>query len=633
MNNAFSSESDLFEHIHNVVDDISKNGVTEEEWFDFEQLLMENDDAFRMYFEYMGDSSLLQNIMDATVEDSSFIDQHEEQRSVFVSSAFGCFSDATYGTIGFFSQEVPFGFLIATLLTGLLLLGMWLTPVSRPAMQQIAGSSQPAESKTPAIEQKMLEIEYVGRIVDTVDCKFSIHGAETENHKSEIKNQESLVALGDRLILDSGLMEIVYDTGARVVLQGPCAYTVESTSGGLLAVGKLTARLEKKAASNFQPPASFFVRTPTAVVTDLGTEFDVEVGSDKTTMVHVIQGVVEAQRDKRTGGTLFRERITAGQSIYVASLSDLPLHIDLSEHPAPLQHHVGGRPVRIVLSPELKASLKRVRDARNAQTVIEPIGLVATAYHHVLDKNGRLLAENNRDLAFRVVTDGFFGRGLGGEEPRSSFDTQLVASGGWPVDSEKKKVDNGQEAVDSEKPQAASNQKSEIRNHKSPNLPVFKSPQSAFVGLRYSQPTRFDRIKIYLARQTEIGGSWVEMPRMFILKNPVDTNQTPPEDDPANWRELPRQLFCGDFGSPATPAPGAVIELMLTSVPAKERTGYGWAIGGVRGSGTAGYVSVTELRAYRAAAEESESNATIEKRNIVDKKQTARTTEPRTEGG
>ena len=40
-------------------------------------------------------------------------------------------------------------------------------------------------------------------------------------------------------------MEITYDTGAKVILQGPVTYEVESRRGGFLSVGKLTARLEK----------------------------------------------------------------------------------------------------------------------------------------------------------------------------------------------------------------------------------------------------------------------------------------------------------------------------------------------------------------------------------------------------
>ena len=65
-------------------------------------------------------------------------------------------------------------------------------------------------------------------------------GSETVNLKSEIHDLKSLVSLGDKFALRSGLMEITYDTGAKVILQGPVTYEVESKDGGYLSLGKLT---------------------------------------------------------------------------------------------------------------------------------------------------------------------------------------------------------------------------------------------------------------------------------------------------------------------------------------------------------------------------------------------------------
>ena len=127
--------------------------------------------------------------------------------------------------------------------------------------------------------------------------------------QSLIPNPQSLVSLGDKFALSSGLMEITYDTGAKVILQGPVTYEVESANGGYLSVGKLTARLEKKgrgkakhgtlnaelsdSSSSFIVHRSSFVfRTPTATVTDLGTEFGVEVGPRGDDVVHVFVGRV-----------------------------------------------------------------------------------------------------------------------------------------------------------------------------------------------------------------------------------------------------------------------------------------------------------------------------------------------------
>jgi hypothetical protein len=149
--------------------------------------------------------------------------------------------------------------------------------------------------------------------------------------------------MGQRYSLRSGLIEITYDTGAKVILQGPCTYEVESAASGYLSVGKLTARMEKKdgkgargrwpvasgeknargnafaegsLATSHQPLATdsnpqslvpnpslstlhsplFTIKTPTAIVTDLGTEFGVEIDEQGRTVSEVFAGHVSIQR-------------------------------------------------------------------------------------------------------------------------------------------------------------------------------------------------------------------------------------------------------------------------------------------------------------------------------------------------
>ena len=118
-----------------------------------------------------------------------------------------------------------------------------------------------------------------------VDCKW---------------NGGSRVSLGQKCELASGLMEITYDTGAKVILQGPVTYEVEA-NGGYLAVGKLTGKLEKKTSDpQSLTPNPFRIRTPTATVTDLGTEFGVEVDETGSVSTYVFAGAVRiAQKDGR----------------------------------------------------------------------------------------------------------------------------------------------------------------------------------------------------------------------------------------------------------------------------------------------------------------------------------------------
>ena len=244
------------------------------------------------------------------------------------STVFGLFSGTLHGTIGFFSQEVPFALLIATVITGLGLLMGSFVYVSHH--EQIADTKLPPSLPSQAAIRS--QAEYVGRITGMVDCKGSEvrgqrsgeSGRRSETDKFQIPNPKSLVSLGDSFALSSGLLEITYDTGAKVILQAPCAYKVESRDGGFLSVGKLTARLEKKVqeASSLKlphplSPAAFVVRTPMAVVTDLGTEFGVEVGPTGVVETCVFDGRVRVDAIGRNGVNAAMQELSRGEAIRI----------------------------------------------------------------------------------------------------------------------------------------------------------------------------------------------------------------------------------------------------------------------------------------------------------------------------
>ena len=283
-----------------------------------------------------------------------------------VSPVLGFLGGAYHGTIGFFSQEVPFSLLVATFVTGLGLLAGSLVYVSQPKSM---AKNVPAPMM-PAVAVLRPERELVGRITGAVDVKWA-EGSQGRCQGTEARdtNQKFLVSLGDKFLLSSGLLEITYDSGTKVILQGPVTYEVDSRDGGFLSVGRLTARVEKKgpavrdqwsekvargpwpvaSENNLPSPASgrgvggeggqqtetanqkleiinrkslvsslqplapnanpqslipnpsvspaptFAVRTPTAVVTDLGTEFGIEVDRQGNTASYVFQGTVQVR--------------------------------------------------------------------------------------------------------------------------------------------------------------------------------------------------------------------------------------------------------------------------------------------------------------------------------------------------
>ncbi len=131
------------------------------------------------------------------------------------------------------------------------LLGAWFYQIEIPRSIAHGGRSRFSPANLPEDHRALA---YVGRITGMVDCKgvgssaqkAGNGTAQIRSRKLEIRNYQPLVTLGDQFTLTSGLLEITYDTGAKVILQGPCDYKVESRDGGFLSIGKLTARLEKK---------------------------------------------------------------------------------------------------------------------------------------------------------------------------------------------------------------------------------------------------------------------------------------------------------------------------------------------------------------------------------------------------
>ena len=170
---------------------------------------------------------------------------------------------------------------------------------------------------------------FVGRITGAVGCRWS----DARNAPLE----GARVAINQNLSLSSGVLEITYDSGARVLLEGPCRYSPDEF-GGYLTLGKLTARVtakardvEKAAAANGpagKPARSsttsplFTIRTPNAKIVDLGTEFAVEVDRSGTSHTHVFQGKIRVWPSDGVRGSGPPMLLQANQSTSVVTGKD-----------------------------------------------------------------------------------------------------------------------------------------------------------------------------------------------------------------------------------------------------------------------------------------------------------------------
>ena len=199
------------------------------------------------------------------------------------------------------------------------------------ASASFAVKSSPPPSACPAPREGEPALTSIGRITGMVDCQWT---------DTDYAPMHDRVMLGQKYVLASGLMELTYKSGTKVILQGPCTYEVDSNSGGYLSLGKLTARVEKHGPPPSSPgiPVSsplFTIRTPTAVVSNLGTEFGVDVNKRGKTLVQVFQGDVMMQQVANGAGGKPAEpvHLRAGQAA-AASGSGLRVTSSFDSGPA-----------------------------------------------------------------------------------------------------------------------------------------------------------------------------------------------------------------------------------------------------------------------------------------------------------
>ena len=185
---------------------------------------------------------------------------------------------------------------------------------SAPGNQQIADRSAVIHSPLPVTDGP------VAHLVRTVDCAW-VADAEAPQVGDELIG-------GRKLLLKSGLAEIDFLDGARLLLQGPATLEVRSCAGALLSRGKCSVTVEDPKAHGF------IVQTPGMAYTDLGTEFGVLVAQGGEQEVHVFRGKVQADElAEESSETREAVRPPVSRNAQRATASD-------SSHPSsPISHH------------------------------------------------------------------------------------------------------------------------------------------------------------------------------------------------------------------------------------------------------------------------------------------------------
>lgn len=108
------------------------------------------------------------------------------------------------------------------------------------------------------------------------------------------------IAAGTSIDIKSGLAQIVFESGAEVVIKGPCRMQVDSSMLCRLFSGSVSAEVPHRA-------AGFTIRGPAAEVIDLGTRFGFSVGDAGNSEVHVFQGEVISRELDEKGEVVGKE--------------------------------------------------------------------------------------------------------------------------------------------------------------------------------------------------------------------------------------------------------------------------------------------------------------------------------------
>jgi ferric-dicitrate binding protein FerR (iron transport regulator) len=166
----------------------------------------------------------------------------------------------------------------------------------RPAAPPPENPGAPAPAATSAGAQRAT----FARIVSISDVQWAAD--------APVRREWERVGKSERLHIDAGNIEILYDNGIQFVVRGPANCEFISESQVLATAGKMVARVGPEA-------TGFEIVTPHATVIDRGTSFGMTIDPDQQTDVVVYEGMVDlALPEAAQGGS---RRLEAGEAIRV----------------------------------------------------------------------------------------------------------------------------------------------------------------------------------------------------------------------------------------------------------------------------------------------------------------------------
>lgn len=288
-----------FEALLNRLLDSPDEEISQSEFDQFQAYLSTNPEAMQYYFDYLDINLGLQSNLKARLEalEQTFKEQHAQQpqpspepvvtrRTTFL----------RYSVVA--SCSLLMGLLLARINTDYF-------PGNRP----------------PDPQSGKEERTYLATLTRSTDC---VWGSESP---PEFSGQR---LMSENLVLERGVAEFRFDTGVRLIIEGPTEINLETASRAKLNYGKIVLH-------GYEPAPEFSLITPLLTFHDIGTEYGARIHPDGEVDLHVFSGAVRVDPNQKNG--LFSESviIKEGQARHLddRKIEDIQLEPELFKREVP----------------------------------------------------------------------------------------------------------------------------------------------------------------------------------------------------------------------------------------------------------------------------------------------------------
>ena len=214
-------------------------------------------------------------------------------------------------------RKMTFGMMGIAAAIAALFVGVWFWGAGTLVDQTNTVAEADQDASRPQREPDIhpTDAEWIAEIVRKIDCVLS-------DESWAVATQSKLHA-GQVIRVERGFIEIRLRNGIVIVLDGPGEFTLTDLRNGVLEYGGLAVRVPKGA-------EGYVVDTPTARLTDLGTEFAVRVSSRGATRLRVLEGKVAVNERRTDDESLDEVELITEQSTWSSLDRDADSQIDSS---------------------------------------------------------------------------------------------------------------------------------------------------------------------------------------------------------------------------------------------------------------------------------------------------------------